>query len=456
MAGVSDTVAAVRLSSNDNVATLLAAAGPAATITVRSIDGAGQAIQLTLSGAVPAGHKIALEDIPAAGDVRKYGMPIARASAPIRRGEHVHVHNSVSSLSPRKGGQQAPAKPVSIAADKLKAFVLDCLRAADIPDQAAQPMADHLVEAHLRGVETHGLRRLKPYLVRLRAGGVDAGAEPQIETSGSVLRVDGRNGIGHHVAAVAAEAVAKAAREHGAAVALIRNSNHFGFAGYYATRIASCGMASVVTSNGQVLVGPEGAKRAIFSNDPIAVAAPLPDGTFFEFDMATSVTSRANIVQAAALDERIAPGVALDAEGNPTTNAKAAATGILLPFGGNKGFALIAAIELLTGILTGGAYADLVASKEADAEAPEGTAHFMLAIDLDAALGRSLFEQRLADMAQRMAALPMRVGDPPPRSPGARRWALRRERLAQGIPLSASDATALRTLAEEYDLALGL
>jgi LDH2 family malate/lactate/ureidoglycolate dehydrogenase len=312
-------------------------------------------------------------------------------------------------------------------------------------------MADHLVEAHLRGVETHGLRRLKPYLDRIRAGGV-AATEPKIDRSGALVRIDGCNAIGHHVAAVAADAVTEIAGETGAAVALVRNSNHFGFAGYYATRIAARGMLAMVTSNGQVFLGPDGARRAIFSNDPVAVAAPLADGSFFEFDMATSVTSRANVVLAAQRGETLPPGLALDRDGNPTTDSTAALEGVLLAFGGAKGFGFVTAIELLSGILTGGAYADLVASKETDPDAPEGTGHFMLAIDLERAIGVANFADRLDDLIDRLEALPMKPGMDAPRYPGKRRWALRAERLKTMIPLSAVEYDGLHALAAELDL----
>ena len=190
------------------------------------------------------------------------------------------------------------------------------------------------------------------------------------------------------------------------------------------------------------------------SNDPIAVAAPLGNASYFEFDMATSVTSRANVVRAAQRSEKLAPGIALDFDGNPTTDASAALEGVLLAFGGDKGFGFVTAIELLCGIITGGAYADLVASKESNPDAPERTGHFMLAIDLECAIGRESFEIRLQDMIERIVTLPVKPGTATPRYPGYRRWALRAERLENKIPLSDSDYRELCTLAEELGISL--
>ena len=445
------TILAARLSRADNVATLLQPAPDAAALSVRDM-GSGERHEpgINVIGDIPSGHKIALCPIKAGEDVVKYGFPIGRASAAIGAGEHVHVHNLKSTIS----SPLAPVRqdrPHRVAADRLRAFVTRCLLAAGAGRAAADNLADHLVEAHLRGVETHGLRRLKPYIDRIRAGSV-AAAEPIIDISGSLLRVDGCNALGHHVGVVAADAVAQVASETGAAVALVRNSNHFGFAGYYATRIAAHGMLAMVTSNGQVFLGPDGARRAILSNDPISLAAPLGDGSFFEFDMATSVTSRANVVLAAQRGETLPAGIALDREGDPTRDAAAALEGVLLAFGGAKGFGLVTAIELLSGILTGSAYADQVASKETDRHAPEGTGHFMLAIDLKRAIGVASFTDRLDDLIARIAALPMKPGMPEPRYPGKRRWVLRADRLKTMIPLSVTEYDGLHALAADLDV----
>ncbi len=453
MAGLDPATSAfaAQLSPADNVATLLWPAEASSTLLIRDMSsGESRETNIAIASDIPAGHKVSLCDIAPGENVLKYGFPIGRADAAIATGEHVHIHN-LKSTTAAPSPLVKPDKPHRVAADQLSEFVVRCLRATDAVEAAAEAMADHLVEAHLRGVETHGLRRLKPYIDRIRAGSV-AAAEPKIDRSGALVRIDGCNAIGHHVAAVAADAVAEIASETGAAVALVRNSNHFGFAGYYATRIAAHGMLALVTSNGQVFLGPDGARRAIFSNDPIAVAAPLSDGSFFEFDMATSVTSRANVVLAAQRGETLPLGLALDRDGNPTTDAAAALEGVLLAFGGAKGFGFVTAIELLSGILTGGAYADLVASKETNPNAPEGTGHFMLAVDLERAIGVANFTDRLDDLIDRLEALPMKPGMEAPRYPGKRRWALRADRLKTMIPLSAAEYDGLHALAADLDL----
>jgi len=440
-------VRAVLLAANDDVAAVLDSAAAGATVTV--VGASGETVgEIATRQPIPFGHKVAVRDVAEGRPVLRYGFPIGIATAAIAPGDHVHSHNMRSALSPapQQEGQSLVRRPARWMHD----LVRDSLLAVGASADAAEAMANALTEAHLRGVETHGLRRLRPYVARVRSGGVDGKAQPQIEAKHSLLMVDGRNGIGHCVATVAAQAVSDAARRCGIAIALVRNSNHFGFAGHYATLIAARGQLGIVISNGQVCVAPEGATRPLLSNNPLAIAAPLarPDA-FFELDLATSVTSRANVVAAARSGALLPPGLAQDADGNPTRDPTAALAGSLLAFGGAKGFGLLVALEALTGVLAGGTFADQVSSKEAAPDAPEGTAHTLIAIDLATALGTNAYAQRLDELVRRLAALPVNPAAAPVRYPGERRWALRRERLRDGVPLSEADLADAMTLAHE-------
>ena len=441
------TIRAILLEPDDDVAAVLADAAAGARIAVTLSSSGAVVREIAARQPVPFGHKIAVRPLPSHERIRRYGQPIGAALTDIAEGEHVHTHNMRSLLSPgeMEGTYAVPVRSAAWLRGLCKAILES---AGAVPD-AADAMAEALTEAHLRGVETHGFRRLRPYLSRIRSGGVDAKARPHVHADGAILTVDGRNGIGHYVATSAAEAVAESARRYGIALALARNSNHFGFAGYYATRIAAQGQIGVVTSNGQVCVGPEGAKRPLLSNNPLAIAAPTRRAdAFLELDLATSVTSRANIVAAAASGMLLPQGWAQDRDGKPTRHAKAALDGSLLAFGGAKGFALLFALEAITGVLSGGAYADQVSSKESAPDAPEGTVHMMIAIDLNKAIGSDAFLDRLDDLITRLAELPT-SSEAPARYPGQRRWQLRRERMRAGIPLRAGELDDLTALANE-------
>jgi LDH2 family malate/lactate/ureidoglycolate dehydrogenase len=454
------------LNSSDNVATLGNDAKSGQVIVLRgAVRGAGtrdavstDSSKITIFQDIASGHKIAVSMIEKGAPILKYGMPIGFARDRINAGEHVHTHNLASNFAPAPAGVEPPlSSPVArIDGQSLNQLIVAAMQAAGAAPDAAQDFATHCVSAELSGVTTHGIRRIRNYLDRLHQGGVDGDARPVLQGDGAVLMVDGRNGIGHHVARFAADAAVARARQLGAALALVKNSNHLGYAGFYTTHMAQQGMVGVAVSNGQVLVGPPGACQPIFSNNPIAISAPMGNGQFLEFDMATSVTSRANIARAAETGQQIPEGMALDISGNPTTDAVAALAGILLPLGGSKGFGFIAALEVLAGILPGGAYANQVASKETSFGRGEGTSHFLLAIDPAACCGAADFTARMSDLAARVAAIDMHQDAPRPHMPGARRAALRQRNAREGIPLDAHSISELRFVAHALGVPLCL
>jgi len=449
MAGIEQPTAVI-LSDQDDVATLFSDVVEGKDIRLRLSLSGKTVDRITARQPIPFGHKVALRDKAPGDIVCKYGHPIGQVVDDIQAGDHVHTHNMVNLVS---GTQlKSETAPILWQSARLKETVSALAQAADATRKAAENFADALTEAHLRGVETHGIRRLKPYLERVGMGSVDPKADPVIEQQGGILMVDGRNGIGHHVAATAADAASEAAKKQGVGIAIIRNSNHFGFAGYFATRIAKKGQIGMVISNGQICVGPPGGKRSVFSNNPIAVAAPAGKDEYFELDMATSVTSRAKIVQAAERGDTIPLGLALDGEGRETEDPHAALDGSLLPFGGEKGFAFLFALEVLTGVLPGGAFADQVFSKEANPEAPEGLSQFIMAIDLEHGIGIDAFKNRFQELVCIIESVPVQDEHAAPRFPGKRRWHLRKKRLKEGIPLSPLEHQDLVKLAAEYGI----
>jgi LDH2 family malate/lactate/ureidoglycolate dehydrogenase len=446
-------IRAVLLDASDDVAAVLGELPVEGTASIVSGTTGEVVAAVTARNAIPFGHKIAIRPIIGGSKIKRYGYPIGMATEDIREGEHVHIHNMRSLLSPAR--DEKTDDRVVRSAEWVRHAVVACLHAVGAGPDAADLMADALTEAHLRGVETHGLRRLRPYLERIKSGGVDAKADIQATHHGALIKIDGRNAIGHFVAARAADIVSETARHHGIAIGLVRNSNHFGFAGYYATRIAAAGQLGIVTSNGQVCVAPAGARRALLSNNPLAIAAPTGrHDAFVELDLATSVTSRANVAEAARSGALLPAGWAQDGDGQGTRDAADALAGSLLSFGGAKGFALLFALEAMTGVLDGGAYADQVSSKEAAPNAPEGIGHTLIAVDLKMALGANEFEGRMGDLIARLLALPVSTATPPLRYPGQRRWSLRARRLRDGIPLASHEFRDVCDLARSLGVTL--
>jgi LDH2 family malate/lactate/ureidoglycolate dehydrogenase len=188
---------------------------------------------------------------------------------------------------------------------------------------------------------------------------------------------------------------------------------------------------------------------AFYTNSPIALAAPTK-GEPLVVDLATSVSSRGNILLAKLLGKPIPEGWAVDAQGRPTTDAEAALRGSVLPMGGAKGYALIVALEILNGVLTGGTSAPNVGSQAAKDGKPAGVPHFFIALDPDALIGRELFLQRMDDLVNATRAARPSDSTRPVLVPGDRRRSIAAERSSAGIPLPEEVRTELLLLAERH------
>lgn len=242
---------------------------------------------------------------------------------------------------------------MNLAPERLRGMASALLEARNVPSAHARLQADLLLEAELRGLPSHGLQRLPLILSRLDKGLADG----QARGSGtwrrrSFLSVDGERGLGPVVLMHALEAMRPIVCETGIAIAAIRNANHIGMLAYYAEAAAKSGLIGIIMSTSEALVHPFGGTQAMLGTNPVAIGVPSGDQPFV-LDLATSIVSMGKINHHAMRGMPIPPGWAVDAEGRPTTDANAARTGAIAPFGGAKGYGLGLAIELLVSALTG-------------------------------------------------------------------------------------------------------
>src|SRR5438093_1224081 len=230
------------------------------------------------------------------------------------------------------------------------------LHGAGMTEEGARIAARVLVTSDARGIESHGVARLPQYVKLIDAGVLDPAAEPQIEReSASTALVNGHNGMGQVAGDYAVRlAIAKAGAHDVAAVA-VRNSNHYGIAGYYAMCALEHDLIGLSLTNSSPLVAPTGGRRAMVGTNPIAVAVPTGDGRPFVLDMATSTVPVGRLEVYARKGLPLRPGWAIDAEGRETLDAEAGRDGALLPLGGTtetagyKGYGLAVLVDLLTG-----------------------------------------------------------------------------------------------------------
>lgn len=442
------SVTALQLHEEDHVASVLADVDPGDEIRVKRPDGSSYVLHAT--GPIPFGHKVALTALPSDTLILKYGAPIGQTTRRIEVGDHVHVHNVAGLAGKGSTGQTIKAMPpepaVTFDPTQLQEWVESVSAASGLHADAARDLAEAIIDAELCGVTTHGLRRLPSYLDRVASKSVDGQATPVLTGDGSLIEVDGHNSVGAHVLRVTTDAVASRALRHGVCLGLVRNSSHAGAIGWAASRLADRGLVAIVISNGPPLVAPPQGATPFISNSPIAISAPMLEGDVFLVDMATSVTSRDQVRQAAEKGTAIPLGWALDSAGAPTQSAEAAMAGTMLPMGGARGFALILGLEVLSALLPGAQSDILVASKESG-NSPEGIGHFVLAVNPGHLTTGSTLVHRLAQMEERMTALKRPDSAAEPRLPGRRRSRLRSERRLSGVRVAESLERRLRELA---------
>lgn len=246
------------------------------------------------------------------------------------------------------------APSARLPVERIEATCIRALTCAGVPEAHARVQTSLLLEAELRGHASHGVLRLPRVVERIANGVTDPRAVGDHTWTGNLLRVDGRNGLGPVVALEAIEQISIRASDSGVALAAIRNCNHLGMLGWYAEKVAGNGQVFIGLTVSEALVHPWGGREAMLGTNPIAIGVPAQPAPFV-LDMATSIVSMGKIHDHANRGEAIPLGWALDAAGEPTTDAVAAKSGAIAPFGGAKGYALGLAFEVLVASLTGAA-----------------------------------------------------------------------------------------------------
>lgn len=335
-------------------------------------------------------------------------------------------------------------------AARLHEFSVAALRSLDVPTDHAALVADCLVAASLHGVDTHGMARLPTYLRRLAQGAINARGEPRVVREfAATAVVDGDNALGPLAGHVGMREAIERARRFGIGYVAVRASNHFSYAAWYCEQAAAQGMMGLCSSGGEPTVAPWGGRQAFFTNSPLAFAAPTSTDPLV-VDLATSVSSRGNILLAELLGQPIPADWALDADGQPTTDPALALKGSVLPMGGAKGYALIVALEVLNSVLADGVMAPDVKSQAAQDGLPAGVPHCFIAIHPEAMMERAAYLARIDALLERARAAPRADPAHPIRLPGERRRQIAAERAAAGIPLPAKLVDELRAAAQRY------
>jgi LDH2 family malate/lactate/ureidoglycolate dehydrogenase len=289
--------------------------------------------------------------------------------------------------------------------DDLLAFSNRVFVAAGLQEDDAGIVSDVLVHADLRGHASHGLTRIPIYAERIAAGVVNARPSVTVEDAGpSLLLVDADNGPGPVASLAAMDAAIERAKGQGVCAAVVAHSNHNGAGSFYVERAIAEGCIAIAMTNAPPSMAVHGGREAVIGTNPITFGSPVGGDHRMLADMATSVVARGKIVEAAKRGEDIPIGWALDGEGRPTTDARAAERGVVLPLAGAKGSALAVMVETLCGVLAGGRFAGSMGNLYSDFELTQDIGHFFLVLDASRAPGAGGHAARMARLVEELKA----------------------------------------------------
>jgi L-2-hydroxycarboxylate dehydrogenase (NAD+) len=357
---------------------------------------------------------------------------------------------------PRTVGQETPIADRRVSQDALTSFTAAILRACGASDADAAITAEVLVASDVRGISSHGVARLDYYVAMIEAGTLDPRAQAKVvRESASTAVLDACNGLGQPAGVRAMTLALDKAAAHDVGIVVVRHSNHYGIAGYYAMMALEREMIGVSLTNTHPAVAPTRARQAAIGTNPIAIAVPAGGPTPFVLDMATSVVPRGRLEVAERLGTALADGWALDAQGSVTIDPVAALAGALLPLGGPettsgyKGYGLAAAVELLAAVLSGSRYGPNLAPMW-DVAGPSDLGQYFMAINVAAFDDPAAFKDRAADLLHRLKATPLASGETEILVAGEKEQRATARAQAEGILLDSKVAATLADLGVRY------
>lgn len=341
-----------------------------------------------------------------------------------------------------------------IPAKTLHALISELYEKAGLPPREAEYHAHGLVTASLRGVDSHGVLRTSAYLNRFLNGAVNLRPNLQYTQQNRALwLLDADGASGYTAGRVGMEKAVSLAREYGVGMVLVRNSNHFGACALYAQIAVDAGMAGFAATNVKPGVTAPGACGNVAGNNPFAVGIPTYNEFPFMLDMALSVAAGGKLKMAIAKKEKIPLDWATDKDGRPTDDPQKGFDGYFLPMGGFKGLGMAYAIDILCGVMTGGAFQSHIKSMYADPGEPSRTCHMFFAADLSPLAGREEIRRRMAEYRDYIRGIPT-ISGKQLLLPGEPEALCAAERLQNGIPVPEALCQELQELAETYRLSV--
>jgi len=354
-----------------------------------------------------------------------------------------------------------------IPVETLRQLMIDVFVRLGTPAEDAAICADVLIASDLRGIDSHGVSRLKYYHDRIKAGVQSTTTQFEIVSeSETTAVVDGHHGMGHVIAYRSMALAIDKARRHGLGAVAVRNSAHFGIAGYYPLMAAAAGMMGLTVTNARPAQAPTFGSEPMLGTNPIAFAAPTDLPYPFCYDAATSITQRGKIEVLERAEKAVPEGWVVRADGQPTSDAGAllrgfdAAAAALLPLGGagerlagHKGFGLATMVEILSASLQAGAFQkDLLGVAPDGSRRPYMLGHFFLAVDIAHFIPLEESRRITGQILRNLQGSRKEVGAGRIYVAGEKEYEIEQQRRRTGIPLNRSLRKELRIVRDELGI----
>lgn len=357
---------------------------------------------------------------------------------------------------------------MKIKHEKLVDFMIKVLNKVDIPLKDAKIMADILIESDLRGIDSHGINRFKPiYIDRINQGIVEPITKYEIlkETKTTAV-IDGHNGMGMVISYDAMQMALKKAKEYGISMVTVRNSSHYGIAGYYATMATKENMICLTGTNARPSIAPTFGVENMLGTNPLTVGFPTNDPFPFVLDCATSITQRGKIEYWARNDKDTPLGAVIDRDGNPLIDSKqilkdlvnkeAALTplgGVGEELGGHKGYGYATIVEILSSSLQAGNFLRAISGLDQDGnKIPYNLGHFFIVIDPEAFLGIESFKETTTNILNDLRTSKLARGQSKIYTAGEKEYLVRLQREKEGIPIPEALEKEIKELGKTYNI----
>jgi len=355
---------------------------------------------------------------------------------------------------------------VYIEAQILENFMEDVFKGLEVPPDDAKIIAEVLITSDLRGIESHGIQRCKMYYDRIKQGIYDPKTNIDKITDGPTTALwDGNCGMGHVIAYKAMKTAIEKAKKYGLGAVAVRNSTHFGIAGYYSLMAIKEGMIGLTVTNARPSIPPTFGVEPMLGTNPLTVGAPTDENFPFLLDCATSIIQRGKVEVYSRINKPLPENTVINDTGENITDpnkileAMLHRKAALLPLGGKgedtagyKGYGYATVVELLSAALQEGIYLRDTLGIEEQGQKKLKVGHFFLAINIESFIGLDSFKKTAGNIMRGLRSAKKEPSAERIYTAGEKEYLAEKERKKIGIPLNKSLQSDIRIMQKELNL----